>query len=123
MATRGKVLIVEDDTDLASLIELVLREKGYEVFLARNGREALDAVAKTLPRLILLDIRMPVMDGLQFAAEFHRRYRRGAAIVVMTASEDVELRAQEADAEGWLGKPFDLEELCALVGRYVAPTG
>jgi DNA-binding response OmpR family regulator len=121
MAARGKVLVVEDDDDLSSLIESVLTDQGYEVLVARNGQQALDAVAEVMPRLILLDIRMPIMDGLQFATEFHRRYGHVAGIVVMTASEDAELRAQEAQADGWLGKPFDLDKLCASVERYVGP--
>ncbi len=74
------------------------------------------------PDLVLLDMRMPIMDGWEFA----RRYRRGpephAPIVVLTAARDAAERAAEIDANGYLGKPFGVEELLTLVGHHASPT-
>ena len=111
------VLVVDDDPDILSLVALVLRGEGYVVETAADGAEALAAVARRLPNLILLDMKMAGMDGWQFAREFHARYDSGAPIVVLTAADDARKRAQEIGAQGWLGKPFTLDDLIAAVDR------
>jgi len=118
----ARVLIVEDDDGIRDLVDLVLSSAGYEILTATDGAAALQVVGTTHPDLVLLDMRMPVMDGWEFA----RRYRAGpephAPIVVMTAARDAAERAAEIDANGYLGKPFDVAELLALVGHLANPT-
>ncbi len=111
------VLVVEDDQDLSGLLELVLADAGYHVRLAGDGRAALARVQEEMPGVILLDMRMPVMNGWEFAREFRARFGRACPVVVVTAAENARLRAEEIGAEGWLSKPFDLEEVLAMVAR------
>ncbi len=114
------VLVVEDDLDLLGLVEMVLQDAGHRVRTASDGLRALERVAEEMPRLILLDMRMPVMDGWEFAREFRSRYGRACPIVVVTAAENAQLRAAEIEAEGWLSKPFDLDDVLRMVSRFVA---
>jgi CheY-like chemotaxis protein len=111
----ARVLVVEDDPDLAALEADVLAERGHEVEVASNGREALAAVARAKPDLILLDMKMPVMGGREFAEEYRRREPHAAPIVVVTAADDAQKRAAEVGASAWIGKPFDPEALVEKV--------
>lgn len=117
----GGVLVVEDDPDLLSLVEMILKDAGYAVRTASDGRAALARIAEGMPALILLDMRMPGMNGWEFAREFRARYDRGAPIVVVTAAENARARAEEIDADGWLAKPFDLEDVLAVARRWAGP--
>ena len=75
MSTPAKrVLVVEDDEALRDIVELALTDAGYRVVTAANGRAALDEVAREMPGLILLDMKMPVMNGWEFVSAFRARY-------------------------------------------------
>lgn len=115
------ILVVEDDPDLLSLVEMILSESGRPVRTASEGRAALARVAEEMPGLILLDMRMPGMNGWEFAREFHARHGAGCPIVVVTAAENARRRAEEIGADAWLAKPFDLDEVLALVTRFLGP--
>jgi DNA-binding response OmpR family regulator len=113
------VLVVEDDQDLLVLLEMVLADAGHAVRTARDGRAALERVAEEMPGVILLDMRMPVMSGWEFAREFRRRHGFACPIVVVTAAENAEGRAREIGAEAWLAKPFELDDVLAEVARHL----
>jgi DNA-binding response OmpR family regulator len=113
------VLIVDDDLDLAIAVQMALEARGYETELAANGREALDAISRHMPSVIILDMMMPVMNGWEFAREFGAKFGRAAPILVLTAAENAAARAAEIDADGVLAKPFDTKKLVASV-RHVA---
>ena len=113
------VLVVEDDLDLLGLMEMLLADAGYPVRTAGDGQRALERVAEGMPGLILLDMRMPVMNGWEFAREFRNRYGRACPIVVVTAAENAQLRAMEIEAEGWLAKPFELDDVLRMVARFL----
>jgi CheY-like chemotaxis protein len=113
---------VEDDPDLAALEADVLQERGHAVEIASNGREALDAVQRAAPDLILLDMKMPVMGGREFAEEYRRREAKAAPIVVVTAADDAQRRAAEVGASAWIGKPFDPEVLVDKVASLLGPS-
>ena len=112
----ARVLIVDDDETIADLVATLLTTEGYDVVAAPHGQAALDVLRKSPPGLILLDMRMPVMDGWAFAEELRRRYGQRTPIVVCTAAEDAQRRAREVEAVGCLSKPFELDELLRLVG-------
>ncbi len=114
------ILVVEDDLDLLGLVELLLQDAGYRVRTASNGLLALERAAEELPALVLLDMRMPIMNGWEFAREFRARHGRACPIVVVTAAENAQLRAREIEAEGWLAKPFDIDDVLRMVSRFVA---
>ncbi|MDX2089376.1 MAG: response regulator [Kofleriaceae bacterium] len=118
----GLILVVEDDDDLSTMLASAIENRGHEVRVATNGREALDRVAERMPDLILLDIMMPVMSGAEFVARFREHYGRAALIVVMTAAESAELRAHEIGADGWLSKPFELGKLANVLATYASPS-
>jgi CheY-like chemotaxis protein len=118
------ILVIEDDLDLLGLVELLLRDAGYRVRTASDGLQALERVSEEMPGLILLDMRMPVMNGWEFAHEFRARHGRACPIVVVTAAENAQLRAAEVEAEAWLAKPFDLDDVLRTVARFISqPSG
>ena len=114
------VLVVDDDPDIVEVVSLVLEMSGYRVSRAHDGRSALRMLEHGLPRLILLDMRMPVMDGWAFARELRARYGHQVPILVMTAAEDARLRAREVQAEDVLCKPFDVDALLSAVSHFTA---
>ncbi len=118
--SSAHILIVDDDPDLQEVLALTLEAAGHRVSQAPHGALALECVARELPDLILLDMKMPVMDGWAFAAAFHARHGDGVPLVVVTAAEDARSRARETGAAAWLGKPFDLDALLETVERLLA---
>ncbi len=105
------VLVVDDDDDIRFLLTMILEQEGYKVETAADGSEGLAAVKRRMPDLIFLDMKMPVMNGSEFAREFHAKYDSQAPIVVLTAAVDPEKCAKETGAVGWISKPFDLNTL------------
>ena len=119
MKSTGGILVVDDDPDMRDFLQLVLTSMGFEVASAANGQEALDVIKDHAPDLILLDMKMPVMNGWEFCRALEGR---GACppIVVITAAPDPAARAAEVHADGWLGKPFEYADLEATVRRFAA---
>jgi two-component system chemotaxis response regulator CheY len=117
---RNPILVVEDDEDIRDFVVQALSDAGYAVMDASNGAEALAQVDRQPPKAILLDMRMPVMDGWRFA-ELYRTRPQKAPIIVMTAAHDAQARAAEVGAAGLLGKPFDLDGLLDVVQRTIQP--
>ena len=116
---RVKALVVDDDHDIAEMVRMALTDEGYEVVLASNGEVALTASQLHLFDIILLDMRMPVMDGWTFARTYRALPGPHAPMIVVTAARDASERAAEISADGFLAKPFSLDELFDIVNRYV----
>src|SRR5687768_12600221 len=116
------VLVVDDDTSILDTVSSILSGEGYDVVSASTGEEALAAVARTKPLVILLDMRMPVMDGWAVARAL-REQGVQVPIVVMTAAESAKRWADEVGAEGYLAKPFGLDQLLDTVERFRKPGG
>lgn len=114
------VLVVDDDTSILDTVSAILSSEGYHVVSAASGHEALAAIARTRPHLILLDMRMPGMDGWAVARSL-RDQGSTVPIVVMTAAESAQRWADEVGAHGYLAKPFGLDELLAIVQRFGPP--
>ncbi len=114
----ASILVVEDDADLLALEEMILRDEGYRVVAARDGLDALARAAEELPGLVFLDMRMPRMNGWEFAREFRARHGARCPIVVVTAAEDARRRAEEIGAQGWLAKPFEIADVLAAAARH-----
>jgi CheY-like chemotaxis protein len=113
-----KILIVEDDPFNVDVLEQRLEQLGYQTESANNGREALDKVAISLPDLILLDVMMPVMDGLTTCRLLkEQEATRLIPIVIMTALHATEdrVKGKEAGARDFLTKPVDDAELRAVI--------
>jgi CheY-like chemotaxis protein len=122
MTRTARVLVVEDDDSIRDLVDLVLTSAGYEILTASDGAMALQVLGTVRPDLVLLDMRMPVMDGWELARQYRAMPGPHAPIVVMTAARDAAQRAAEIDANGYLGKPFEMAELLALVRDLAHPT-
>ena len=112
----GPVLVVDDDPTILATVAETLDLEGYPVVTATNGAEALEVLERTSPSLVLLDMRMPVLDGWGFARALRER-GLNPTVVVMTATADARRWAAEIGARGVLPKPFDLEDLIAEVQR------
>ncbi len=112
---RPLVLVVDDDPDILEAICDILEAEGYEVERARHGEEALERIAARQPAVILLDLMMPVMDGVAFAQALRLRPAvRDVPIVVISADGNPQ-RAAAVGAAGYLAKPFDIEALLSQV--------
>ena len=114
-----EVLVVDDDADIRSTLEEILVEEGYRVASAANGREALERLRVVRPRLILLDLSMPVMSGFEFR-EAQRADAELAKIptVVMTAYDRMLEKTSGMQLADCLAKPVRLDELLKVVARF-----
>jgi CheY-like chemotaxis protein len=115
------VLVVDDDPDLRTMVTLVLESGGYAVREAADGVEAIERLQEELPDLILLDMRMPRMDGWELGRRVRAMYRHEIPIVVMTAAEHAEKRASEIDADDFVSKPFDVDTVLRTVAHHIRP--
>jgi urea transport system substrate-binding protein len=118
--SKPLILVADDDPEMVSIIDEALSYRGYRVVTAKHGKEALERVDAECPQLILLDMKMPVMDGWAFSKALRERHGRSIPIVVITAMEDSQLRADELGAEGELGKPFNMQQLYEVVEDMLA---
>ena len=109
--------MVEDDPDILSSVADILDFEGYAVETAIDGSVALSILENVQPTLILLDMRMPVLNGWQFARILKERGIR-VPILVMTAAQDARRWAEEIGAEGYIPKPFHVMDLLDAVARF-----
>jgi DNA-binding response OmpR family regulator len=112
-ARAPRVLVVEDDDEIAQVLQRSLRMEGYEVRTARDGVGALDQAHAFLPDLVVLDLGLPKLDGIEVARQLRRR--DDTPILVLTARDAVESRVEglDAGADDYLVKPFERQELLA----------
>ena len=113
------ILIVEDEKDIARFIELELQAEGYRTEVAYDGITGLSRFRETSPNLVVMDLMLPVMDGLEVA----RRVRKtsNVPIVILTAKDRVEDKVEglDAGADDYLVKPFSIEELLARIRAHL----
>jgi DNA-binding response OmpR family regulator len=118
------ILAVDDDPAILDVVAQVLADEGYDVLTAGGGRAAVDLARKHLPKLILLDLMMPEMNGWQVVAELKASsHTRTIPIVLLSARRDTELMAHNLGVSSYLEKPFDLDELLARVQRLLTLGG
>jgi CheY-like chemotaxis protein len=116
--SRPRVLIVDDDEGIRDFVRIALSDAGCDVATAADGKAALDVVSGWGPSLILLDMRMPRMDGWQFSRAYRDTPEPHVPIIVLTAARDAAESAAEIHADGHLAKPFHLADLLLLVRRF-----
>jgi two-component system, cell cycle response regulator DivK len=120
--TRPTVMVADDSEDIRELVRLQLTRLGYRVIEATNGREAVAAVDQECPALILMDITMPVLDGLDATRMIRGMAERcGVVIIAFTALHGAGYResALAAGCDDYLPKPFDLGQLSHLLNRHL----
>ena len=115
MALKQKILIVDDDNNIAELISLYLTKECYDTRIVSDGEEALRAYAQYNPNLILLDLMLPGMDGYQVCREI--RSRDNTPIIMLSAKGEIfdKVLGLELGADDYIMKPFDSKELVARV--------
>jgi two-component system, chemotaxis family, chemotaxis protein CheY len=111
-------MVIDDDEAIREFVSWVLSDDGYEVVTANHGAVALGMLERWHPDVILLDMRMPVMDGWEFSRAYREMDNSHAPIVVLTAARDAADSADEIGADGYLSKPFDLLDLLDVVRRF-----
>jgi two-component system response regulator (stage 0 sporulation protein F) len=115
------VLIVDDQAGVRRLLFEALADEGYLVKMAGSGLEALAVIAQTLPSMVLLDIKMPGMTGIETLQEIRKRFGQ-LPVVMMTAYGDVEIitETRNLGVQHYLNKPFDLDDVRILIKTVLA---
>ena len=124
-ALPAEILVIEDNEDNIALIDYLLRAYDYSPRLARSGAEGIRLALRELPDVILLDIRMPEMDGYEVAAALRKeRELEGTRIVAVTASAMVGDRERIAGSgfDGYIQKPIEPETFMLQLERFLAST-
>ncbi|HAH20773.1 MAG: hypothetical protein A2Y00_02780 [Omnitrophica WOR_2 bacterium GWF2_43_52] len=117
-----KILVVDDEENIRKLIETRLKANQYNVITASNGAEALEKAESEAPDLILLDIMMPELDGLEVLRKLKSKFETSSIPVIMlTGKMDTGtiLSAQDLEAKDYIIKPFEPQELLNLIKKYI----
>jgi two-component system alkaline phosphatase synthesis response regulator PhoP len=120
----AKILIAEDERDIRDLIAFSLRNAGHEVITTVDGESALEQVYTQRPDLVLLDVRMPRLDGYQVCRRIKqdRTLRKIPVAFISAKGQDAEVElGLQAGAEKYILKPFSLDELLTAVGQLLHP--
>ena len=112
-----RILVVDDEPSIAETVGWVLRDEGYSVRFARNGREALDQVRSELPDLVITDIMMPIMDGWSLCRALHDDPATSAIPVVITTALPHLAERGGVPFSAYLAKPFDIDTLAETIAR------
>lgn len=111
------VLVADDEHDILLALELLLEEEGYRVFTASNGREALDRFVDARPDLIMLDVMMPIMTGLEALKELRSSpVGNDVPVILMSAIRPVGSIERGPETE-FLAKPFDIDRVLKLIEK------
>ncbi|HEY8884380.1 MAG TPA: response regulator [Chloroflexota bacterium] len=114
----ARILVIDDDPTIRQVIAFALADEGYQVDEASDGQVALDLVEQRRPDIILLDMKMPGVDGWEFVRRYRERYGQQPPIIVITAAKDAARRSAEVNAASYLAKPFDLELLLQRISAF-----
>jgi two-component system OmpR family response regulator len=122
--TAHRVLVVDDEPNILEIVSMALRFQGFAVETAATGAEALAAVAKFKPHLMVLDVMLPDMEGFDVAARLGAQ-RAGVPIIFLTARDATEdkVRGLSGGGDDYMTKPFSLEELVARIRTILRRTG
>ena len=119
MTGPPRVLVVDDDATIREMLEMMLDSEGYEVVTAQHGAAAFALLDQFKPHVILLDMKMPVLDGWAFLEQYRRRPGAKAPVVVLTAAQDDSRRASEVGADAYVAKPFAIDDLIRVLDRCI----
>ncbi len=117
-----KILAVDDSASIRQMLTFTLKGAGYDVIEAVDGQDALDKANSHKVNLVLTDINMPRMDGLQLLEMLRRlsHYKSVPILMLTTESgDDMKAKGKEAGATGWLVKPFDPKRLLEVIGKVI----
>lgn len=117
---KGKILIVDDQKGVRRLLEELFKKEGWDVKVASDGQEAIGMVEERLPDIILMDVKMPNMNGLE-ASQLILQAHSQVPIIMMTAYGEIEIvkKALEAGVKKCISKPFDIIVLRDMVNNLI----
>ena len=110
-----KILVVDDEKPIADILQFNLKKEGYDVYCAYDGNEALQMVDEIQPDLILLDIMLPLRDGMEVCREVRKKYEMPIIMLTAKDSEIDKVLGLELGADDYVTKPFSTRELIARV--------
>ena len=115
MSEKQRILLVDDDPNISHLVRLYLEKEGFDVTESARGDEALEAFRRESPALVLLDVMLPGMDGLQVLKEIRKTSK--APVIMLTARDETfdKVLGLELGADDYVTKPFETKELVARV--------
>lgn len=115
--TSAPVLVVEDDYGIREALQWALEDEGYTVVTAPHGAAALEMIPSVQPRVILVDLRMPIMDGYQFVAAYRNWPGQHVPVIVLSATNDLpDVGSLAADA--FIEKPFEIDHVLSTVAQF-----
>jgi len=116
-----KVMIIDDEANICSILSALLTKNGYKVEIANSGESGLNMYPQFMPAAILLDLKMPGIDGMKVMEVLDKRFNADCKIIIMTAHGEVRsaVEAMKKGAFDYLQKPFDNDELLAIISRAV----
>ena len=122
MAIKGKALIIEDDRAICNFIRRVLEANGYEALIVNTGREAISMLASHCPDVVILDLGLPDMDGMDVLQDLRRWSLMPVVVVSARTDEREKVRVLDAGADDYITKPFGTSELLARIRTAVRHT-
>ena len=118
MAESKKILVADDEEQLALALKIRLQSQGYQVTTVNNGQQAVQQAIQEQPDLVILDVLMPVMDGYSCLRELNTRFGRGKIpIIILTARDRMKDLFELEGIEDYVVKPFDHEDLLIRIDR------
>lgn len=114
-----KIVLAEDNSTLSLLLKFRLEKEGYQLHIAKDGKEAIELIESNEPQLILTDIMMPFVSGLEVISHVRNQLNKETPIIVFSASgqEEMVLKAFNLGANDFMGKPFSPNELVIRIKR------
>lgn len=118
MSHKGKILVVDDEDALRTVLSAELGSEGYDVATAADGTEAVNLLQKNRFNLVLLDIRMPKMNGFEVLKVIKEKYA-GTKVIMLTGFADLKnaIESKKLGAEDFVSKPYDLVDLLTTIDR------
>ena len=111
-----KILVADDEQEIRNLLDHFLKGQGYEVVLASDGNQALKLAAEENPQVIILDIKMPGLDGLEVCKRLKEKEQtKLIPVIVITGFADNKMAALNTGADDFVNKPFDMAEISSRV--------
>lgn len=110
-----RILVVDDEPQIVRVLRAALQSNGYEIFTASNGTEALQVFLDVNPALVITDLAMPEMDGVDLTREIRLRAPTPVIVVSVRSQEQEKIRALDEGADDYITKPFAIQELLARV--------
>jgi two-component system KDP operon response regulator KdpE len=120
--TPRKILVVDDEPQIARVLRTSLESSGYQVNVARDGVQALESYLKSPPDLVITDLAMPLMDGIQLTRSIRERGQTPIIVLSVRSAEAMKVDALDEGADDYITKPFSIQELLARVRSHLRRT-